>query len=140
MSREVSRSIGEQYENSKGFDDGYIFQSLRHYQRLGDQAGENKWLARLSQSKRRDLKQLQRSSAFRDLREALDDLLSLPGLWQAFRIGTFHRLLTMRCNEVRRPLKKAPALTLAGTCRLSSAYQTYMGMYPRPKSCRLSPP
>ncbi|KAL9616021.1 MAG: hypothetical protein Q9160_009059 [Pyrenula sp. 1 TL-2023] len=142
MSREVSQSISEQYENSKGFDDGYIFQSLRHYQRMGDQAGENKWLARLSQSKRRDIKQLQRSPAFKELREALDDLLFLPALWQAFRIRTFHRLLTMRCNEhikhiwvyildqnpaAFRLLDSSTVLKIQGRCpKLSSDDQSYV--------------
>jgi len=61
-------------------------------------------MARLSESKRRDINQLQRmrdkSAEMFKLNEAFDKLLPYIGLWSALQIGTFHRLLTLRCPEV----------------------------------------
>lgn len=35
----------------------------------------------------------------KDFRDVLDSLLPFVGLWSALKIGTFHRLLTLRCPE-----------------------------------------
>jgi len=63
-------------------------------------------MARLSESKRRDVVQLQKmalkSMVMGALSEAFDKLLSYIGLWSALQLGTFHRLLTLRCPEVSR--------------------------------------
>lgn len=62
-------------------------------------------MARLSESKRRDVIQLQKmalqSIEMSSLCEAFDRLLPYIGLWSALQLGTFHRLLTLRCPEVR---------------------------------------
>jgi len=69
----------------------------------GDLAREQSWLARLSESKRRDFLQLQRlaekDDRMKEFRDVLDSLLPFVGLWSALKIGTFHRLLTLRCPE-----------------------------------------
>lgn len=52
----VRRDIREEYANSRNFCDGDIFQQLRSCQRNLDHQGEGRWLARLSEAKRKDLK------------------------------------------------------------------------------------
>ena len=87
-----------EYSNGRGFKDGDIFRHLRHYQRTGDASEAGRWLSRLSPSKQKDLKTL--LERHRDLREALDSLLPFTGLWGSLQLGTFHRLLTLSCEEV----------------------------------------
>ena len=61
------------------------------------------WLTRFTPSKRKDLKRFQEKEPFIAFREALDDLFDYAGLWQDFKLGTFHRLLTLHCQEVSAP-------------------------------------
>lgn len=68
-------------------------------------ARQSSWWARLSKSKQRDLRQLLKVDAFR---EVLLRLTDFPGMWEPLEIGSLHRLLTMRCDEVR-------GLTVSGT-------------------------
>lgn len=58
---------------------------------------EHKWWARLTETKRKDLRQL-----LRDERYALafDALLDWPGLWTTIKLGSLHRLLCLKCDEV----------------------------------------
>jgi hypothetical protein len=87
-----------EYANGRGFRDGDIFRHLRHYQRNGDAAQAGRWLSRLSRSKQKDLKTL--LGKHKNLLEALDSLLTFTGLWGSLQLGTFHRLLTLSCEEV----------------------------------------
>ena len=64
-------------------------------------------MARLSKSKQTDLLKLERMVAkevpigpMTKFRESLDNLIPFIGLWAALQIGTFHRILTLRCPEV----------------------------------------
>jgi hypothetical protein len=56
-------------------------------------------MARLTEGKRKDLKQLDKNEA--DLKAALDQLLPIIGLWAPLRLGTLHRILPLRCPDVR---------------------------------------
>ena len=71
---------------------------------MQNERGADKWMARLSESKQRDINQLQRmrdrSAEMSNLNDAFDKLLPYIGLWSALQIGTFHQLLTLRCPEV----------------------------------------
>jgi hypothetical protein len=87
--------------NEKPFDDGTIFYRLRRCQIEKDNAGVQKWKARFSVSKRRDYAQLQRQKKLAGLRAAFDQLMAFPGFWPSLQVGTFHRILTLRCPEVR---------------------------------------
>ncbi|KAF2229448.1 hypothetical protein EV356DRAFT_537224 [Viridothelium virens] len=89
--------LREEYSNARAFCDGDIFRHLRHYQQIGDNARAGRWLARLSKSKTRDVKQL--IDKDRPLCTAFDRLLPFTGLWASFRIGTLHRILTLRCED-----------------------------------------
>ena len=97
-------ALREEYANSKNYGDGHIYRYMRNCVRRKDDPGARKWLARLSESKRKDIKKLEKMAAkfpaMQDFQMALDRLLPFIGLWDALQIGTFHRLLTLRCPEV----------------------------------------
>ncbi|KAL9042038.1 MAG: hypothetical protein Q9214_003906, partial [Letrouitia sp. 1 TL-2023] len=102
LSDENKRTIREEYLGASNFCDGDIF---RHFRRcvLAGNGEDRKWLARWSESKRRDVLQLDKAAVkdrqMRELRDGLDSLLPFPALWPALQVGTFHRLLTLRCPE-----------------------------------------
>ena len=54
------RVIREEYLNALNFSDGDIFRHLRYCSLRNERSGRVKWLSRLSESKRRDLRQLER--------------------------------------------------------------------------------
>jgi hypothetical protein len=90
----------EDYHQSLPLNDGVVFQKIRQYEKARDWTQARKWRSRLSQSKQQDLRQLCRSKKLRRLRKALDALLQYPGLWDPLEIGTFHRILPMKCPAV----------------------------------------
>lgn len=98
ISRAAARRIVEDYCNSIPFSDGEIFWKIRTYSRAGDATAEHRWWARLSETKRKDLKHLLKNF---NLAPAFDRLLDFPGLWPPIRLGTLHRLLALHCDEVR---------------------------------------
>ena len=100
LSGYLCRDIREDYANSRNFCDGDIFQQIRYCQKRQDHAGEGRWFARLSECKRKDVKQLQKRKELQPLASALDELLSYVGFWPALQIGTFHRVLNLKCPEV----------------------------------------
>ncbi|KAF1349754.1 hypothetical protein BDV97DRAFT_376998 [Delphinella strobiligena] len=91
--------VRTEYLNSRSFCDGDIYRNLRHHQRKDDSARTGRWLARLSTSKRNDVKRLTTSPKKQSLRKALDDLLPFSGLWAPVQLGTLHRILTLQTEE-----------------------------------------
>lgn len=87
----------EKYENEQPFSDGDILWRIRHYFHSKDKSRENIWWARLTPAKQRDVKQLLKNDKFA---AAFDNLLDKPGLWTGIQLGTLHRFLTLRCDEV----------------------------------------
>ena len=104
LSKEVQKALREDYANSKNFYDGDIYRHLRKSHVHGDLLSKRKWLSRLSTTKQRDVKDFEkratRSYLIRCFSDALDALIPYMGLWPAFQIGTFHRILPLRCHEV----------------------------------------
>lgn len=103
MSEQDRRVIREEYLNALNFSNGDIFRHLRYCSLRNEPFGRVKWFSRLSKSKRRDLKQLKRF-AEKDIKmerfkNSLNDLIPYTGLWPALKLGTFHRLLPLRCPE-----------------------------------------
>jgi hypothetical protein len=94
---ELTNHIQEAFGHEQHYTDGTIFRNIRRYHLIADKANENKWWARLTTSKRRDLKQL-----FKDQRllQAFDNLLEFPGIWPPVQLGTLHRQHGLRCSEV----------------------------------------
>lgn len=85
--------------NEQPYSDGEIFRKIRLYHRKDDKSSEQKWWARLTKTKQKDVQQLLKNHS--DLTHAFDSLIDMPGLWYPVQLGTLHRLLTLRCNEVR---------------------------------------
>ena len=74
-------------------------QKILFYARANQFQAEKKWWARLdSKSKRGHLTRLLKNN---ELAEAFHALLDYPGLWSDFQLGTLHRILPMRCDEVK---------------------------------------
>jgi Protein of unknown function (DUF3723) len=96
--QEIFSAIQEEYSNSRRFCDGDIYRSLRHHQLSRNINEAGKWQARLSASKRKDVRQLH--ERYPHLAEAFDSLLPVVGLWAAVEIGALHRILPIRCPEV----------------------------------------
>lgn len=90
--------LTEEYCNERAPCDGEIFYKIRQYHLANDESNELKWWARLTETKRKDLKQL-----LKDVRyaKAFDGMLPWPGLWAPVKLGSLHRLLCMKCDEVR---------------------------------------
>ena len=87
----------EAFSNTQAFTDGEIFWKIRYYHSQSDTQAERKWWARLTEAKRKDLRRLLRDSRFV---RAFDDLLDMPGLWRPLKLGTLHRFLNLKCDEV----------------------------------------
>lgn len=98
FARKTCGAIAEQYVNEQAYDGGYIFLKIRLYHLRGHEDEENRWWARLSKTKQKDLQQLLKNPHYRSV---FDSLLPWPGLWQSVKLGSLHRLLTMKCDEVR---------------------------------------
>lgn len=97
-------SLRSESNNSKNYFDGDVYRNLRLCQHLGDAPGRKKWLSRLSDVKRRDVLQLEKRAEkcprTKNFQQTLDNLIAYRGLWPALQLGTFHRLLSLRCPEV----------------------------------------
>ena len=96
--------IRNESQNNKRFFDGEVYRHIRMCQQVSDQRGKKSWLSRLSDVKRRDVLQLEKRAEkcfkTKDFERSLDSLIPYRGLWPALQLGTFHRLLALRCPEV----------------------------------------
>ena len=101
LDSDAKADIREEYTNARNFCDGDIFRYLRYGQIEQDESEERRWLARLSEWKRKDLKQVQKRQELKPFNAMLDRLLPFIGFWPALQLGTFHRILNLKCPEVR---------------------------------------
>lgn len=124
------RDLREHGDNSQKDCDGFIFSKIRHYQDQDDEEQVARWLTKWSgnPSKVRDFHQLQTSETARGLKLALDKNLCYGGLWKDFKMGTFHRILSMRCHEVGNMVGHSNYryLTSIGVRMLSSSQRGYL--------------
>ncbi len=97
MSSVLITSLRQEYSDPKVHSDGDIFRQIRFCHQQGKIFQEMKWWACLTTEKTKDLKKI---LAVKELREDLDDLLDVRGLWDGFRIGAMRRYLTLKCHEV----------------------------------------
>ena len=100
LSNDIEIDLREEYTNDRNFCDDNIYRHLRISQRMNNAIEKNKWLARLSKCKRKNLKQFQRRQELRRLTFVLNDLLSYVKLWSTLQIETFHRLLNLKCSKI----------------------------------------
>lgn len=94
----ASREI-EAYGHEQRPSDGEIFRKIRLYHLSGDKEAEDRWWAHLDKSKPKDLRQLMKNP---QIMSAFDALVKLPGIWDKIQLGALHRLLAMKCDEVRK--------------------------------------
>lgn len=139
LSEDNKRIIREEYLGASNFCDGDIFRHLRRC-RLSNNPGEKTWLARLSESKRSDILQLEKAAdkdrQMRKFRDSLDALLPFAGLWRALHIGAFHRLLPLHCPEVDTSHLQCNSvlMNLLGADVLSDQGQSNVGVHLRQQS------
>lgn len=89
--------LAEGFANERAHTDGEIFHKIRFYHGRQEADAENKWWARLTETKRKDLRQLLRDERYS---RAFDLMLPWPGLWTSMKLGSLHRLLCLKCDEV----------------------------------------
>lgn len=78
--------------------DREIFRKILLNRRLHEELSENQWWAYIDNSKPKDLRQLLKN---RPLAAAFESLVDMPGLWAKLQLGALHRLLVLKCDEVR---------------------------------------
>lgn len=96
LADKTKQRLREGYSYSVNYTDGEIFRQVRLSQIQNDSVSSDRWLARLTQSKTRDLRALLKRDI---LIKALDSILALRGLWGAFKLGSMDVFSTLRCDE-----------------------------------------
>jgi hypothetical protein len=98
--------LTEEYSSEKTPDDGTIYCKIRGYQGYQERSNhlfEMRWLALLSaesKHKRQCFNQLSKHSGFRSVFDIL--LFDIPGLRGGMRLSTIHKVIGMKCDDVRR--------------------------------------
>lgn len=106
LQEEFIRSLRERFPNDKRPPDGLIYERIRYYEGYLDgpvnRIAANHWWAALERvpgSKKG--KYLRAFLKHPTLPQAFDELLPIAGIWEGMRIGLLHKLVSMRCDEVR---------------------------------------
>lgn len=104
LNNDLRATLIEEYSSEKTPDDGKIYRKIREYQgycSAGNPHLEKRWWARLyaiSTTKGDNLRHIFR---YPDFRAAFDVQLDVPGLGGGMRLGTWHKIFSMGCHEVR---------------------------------------
>lgn len=101
LSFELKTSLIEEYSSEKRPDDGEVYCKIRTYQLNGNMCFENRWWARLAAMSSTGKSRLERLFGDPDMKRAFDIVLDIPGLSGGIRIGSLHKVMGMRCDEVR---------------------------------------
>lgn len=100
LSQNSKRALSEEYSNSLNFSDGIIYRKIQEYQSFSDKFAEYQCWARLTKSKRDILKRFLKHK----LSTAFNSLLPIYGLWiddeEGFSVGTLHKMMGMKIDEV----------------------------------------
>ncbi|KAH7009179.1 hypothetical protein B0J12DRAFT_611800, partial [Macrophomina phaseolina] len=101
LNSEAKQELREQCSNGKKNSDGELYRRIRHYSRARDSTGQERWKARISQAKERELNYVETR-----LLRPLDRLLPFHGLWEDFNLSLLWRMLSWRCwEEIERYLE-----------------------------------
>ena len=92
-------AIQEQYSHQLKFTDGEIYRNIRLHASRQDTRRMKQWDARLNSSKRDVLSSLDKRPN-RLIRDGFNKSLPFSGLWDALKIGSLKRILSLRCPEV----------------------------------------
>lgn len=106
LQAEFLRSLRERFPNGRQPPDGLIYHNIRLYSgslngTRNIQALKHWWSVLESgpgSRKRSYLKTFLKRK--KEIAEALDSLLPIPGLWADMHLGLLHKLGAMRCDEV----------------------------------------
>lgn len=97
LSSKTFDSISESYTNEGSFSHGHICERII-YHRDGSKLEEKKWWARLTKSLGTILKSLLKHPTIAP--PLLDLILNIPGMREGFEIGTWHKIIGGKCDEV----------------------------------------
>ena len=97
----VKFQISESYGHENTFKDGHIVRMILKYHLMGPKQAEMRWRGRLTKTKLHNLNKLLKLDGFG---AALSKLLNFPGIWSGLELGSLHRLLYLKCNEVGRSI------------------------------------
>ena len=86
-----------EYSDGDNLSDGEIYRNVRHCERERDLYSKGQWMTRLSRQGKKSLELLDK---YEGLKDAFDNLLDIPGLWEDMRLSTLYKLTSMKCNDV----------------------------------------
>jgi hypothetical protein len=95
-------SMCEQYLHSRPFCDGDIYRYILKYHREENVDEEEKWIRRLSNSKKFKLQQLR--SRYQRLANGFAHLTPYSGIWYQLHLGCLNRILPDKTPEVCHPV------------------------------------
>lgn len=104
MSSVLTHKLREEYSDPEFHSDGETFRQIRFCQQSGKIFQEMKWWACLTSEKVKDLKRI---LAAKELREDLDKLLDIKGLWDGFQIEAMRRYMGLKCHEVMKDFQES---------------------------------
>lgn len=96
----TKRYIRYLYSKHRDPNDGEIYLQYNYYRRRNDEYESNKWLQKLSDSKKKNLKAILRNEL---LSSVLDELEAYPAIWINFQLGSITHILNPKCYEVGFP-------------------------------------
>jgi hypothetical protein len=100
MSLTLRFALVDAFSSEKEPHDGHFYAKIRHYQCIGDDYLEDTWWARLASISIQKKKNLARLLRSQEYRSAFDCQIDMPGLRGGMKLGTIHKMLSMRCDEV----------------------------------------
>lgn len=89
--------IAENYVNEGIFSHGHICERIIHH-KTNNPTEENRWWARLTKSLGGILKSLLKHPSIAP--PLLELILNIPGMREGFEIGTWHKIIGGKCDEV----------------------------------------
>jgi hypothetical protein len=97
LENETKEALREGYSYSAPYASGEIFYYMRRCHLRGDDIGEQRWRARLSdgQAKYYDIL-LKRTKII----NALDSMLPIQGVWRGFYVGSLNHMIAFGADEV----------------------------------------
>ena len=110
ISHDLRNTLIDEYANEKSPSDGEVYRKIRQYQHEHNAPFQKRWWSRLSDNKAKRLRQLMSPDNV-DICASFDALLPIPGLWSGMAIGSLHRVLALKCDEVS--LSPLVSLTLS---------------------------
>ncbi|CRG91095.1 Titin [Talaromyces islandicus] len=96
ISPTLRTSLVEEYTNERQPSDGEIYRKIIQYQREDNAHFQNRWWARLSDTKAKRLRALRNNI---ELSTAFNALLPIPGVWGGMSIGNLPKVMALKCDE-----------------------------------------